>query len=186
MKCNRKKYFSDKLLETKGDVKGTWKVLNNALGKRSKTTHVNSLVIDNQEITNPEDIVTDLNKHFTNIAEKTLKESEQDYCRIDKFHSVLDYTSKLTRSGERFRFVQISDTRIISAVSGLKNSKSGTLLAKFLKDCIAVVASSLSLIFNKSIQLGIYPNNLSAYALSTKERAPSLTLTITGQYQFFL
>ena len=38
--------------------------------------------------------------------------------------------------------------------------KSGTLPAKFLKDCIAVVASSLNLIFNKSIQLGIYPNNL--------------------------
>ena len=158
MKCSRKKYFSDKLLETKGDVKGTWKVLNSVLGKRSNTTQINSLVIDNQEITNPEDIVTDLNKHFTNIAEKNLKESEQDYCRNDKFHSVLDYNSKLSRSGERFRFVQISDTR--NAVSGLKNSKSGTLPAKFLKDCIAVVASSLSLIFNKSIHLGIYPNNL--------------------------
>ena len=42
----------------------------------------------------------------------------------------------------------------------MKNSKSGTLPAKFLKDCISVVASSLGLIFNKSIQLGIYPNNL--------------------------
>ena len=42
MKCSRKKYFSDKLLETKGDVNGTWKVLNSALGKRSKTTHINS------------------------------------------------------------------------------------------------------------------------------------------------
>ena len=160
MKCSRKKYFSDKLLETKGDVKGTWKVLNSALGKRSKTTHINSLVIDNQEITNPEDIVTNLNKHFTTIAEKTLKESEQDYCRIKKFHSVLDYTSKLPRTSERFRFAQISNTSIINAVSGLKNSKSGTLPAKFLKDCISVVASSLDLIFNKSVQLGIYPNNL--------------------------
>ena len=140
MKCSRKKYFSDKLLETKGDVNGTWKVLNSALGKRSKTTQINSLVIDNQEITNPEDIVTNLNKHFTTIAEKTLKESEQDYCRIKEFHSVLDYTSKLPRTGERFRFAQISNTSIINAVSGLKNSKSGTLPAKFLKDCISVVA----------------------------------------------
>ena len=81
-KCCKKKYFSDKLLEMKGDVKGTWKVLNSVLGKRLKTTQINSLVIDNQEITNPADIVTNLNKHFTNIAEKTLKESEQDYCRI--------------------------------------------------------------------------------------------------------
>ena len=73
MKCSKKKYFSDKLLETKGDVKGTWKVLNSALGKRSKTTQINSLVLDNQEITNPEDIVTILNKYFTNIAKKPSK-----------------------------------------------------------------------------------------------------------------
>ena len=124
-------------------------MLNNALGKRSNTTQINSPVINNQEITNPEDIVANLNKHFTNIAEKPSK--NQNNCRIDKSHSFLDYTSKLPRSGGRFRFIQISDTRIINAVSGLKNSKSGTLPAKFLKDCIAVVARSLSLIFNKSI-----------------------------------
>ena len=90
----------------KGDVKGTWKVLNSVLGKRLKTTQINSPVIDNQEITNREDIVTNLNKHFTNIAEKTLKESEQDYCRIKKFYSVLDYTSKLPMTGELLRFAQ--------------------------------------------------------------------------------
>ena len=42
----------------------------------------------------------------------------------------------------------------------MKNSKSETFPAKFLKDCIAVVASSSGLIFNKSIQSDIYPNNL--------------------------
>ena len=85
MKCSRKKYFSDKLLETKGDVKGTWKVLNSALGKRSKTTQFNSFVIDNQEITNPEDIVTDLNKHFTNIADKPSKNQNRTTAELTNF-----------------------------------------------------------------------------------------------------
>ena len=85
MKCSRKKYFSDKLLETKGDVNRTWKVLNSALGKRSKTTRINSLVIDNQEITNPEDIVTNLNKHFTNIAEKPSKNQHKITAELKKF-----------------------------------------------------------------------------------------------------
>ena len=85
MICSRKKYFSDKVLETKGDVKGTWKVLNSALGKRSKTTQTNFLVIDNQEITNPEDIVTNLNKHFTNIAEKPLKNQNRTTAELTNF-----------------------------------------------------------------------------------------------------
>ena len=85
MKCSRKKYFSDKLLETKGDVNGTWKVLNSALGKRSKTTQTSSLVIDNQKITNPEDIVTNLNKHFTNIAEKPSKNQNKTTAELKNF-----------------------------------------------------------------------------------------------------
>ena len=36
-------YFSKKLQENRGDVKGTWRVLNMALGKKSKTTTFNSI-----------------------------------------------------------------------------------------------------------------------------------------------
>ena len=81
----QEKHFSDKLVETKGDVKGTWKVLNSALGKRSKTTQINSLVIDNQEITNPEDIVTILNKHFMNIVEKPSKNQNRTTAELKNF-----------------------------------------------------------------------------------------------------
>ena len=50
---------------------------------------MNSFVTDNQEITNQEDIVVDLDKHFDNIAEKTFKESEREYCRVEEFLSIL-------------------------------------------------------------------------------------------------
>ena len=42
----------------------------------------------------------------------------------------------------------------------MKNSKSGKIATKFVKDSIEIIAPMLSIIFNKSISLGIFPNNL--------------------------
>ena len=39
LKNKRKLYFSNKLEHSRGDSKETWKILNSALGRRSKTTN---------------------------------------------------------------------------------------------------------------------------------------------------
>ena len=72
-------------------------MLNSALGKRSKTTQINSLVIDNQEITNSEDIVTNLNKHFTNIAEKPSKNQNRTTAELKNI--IAFYTTLLSYLG---------------------------------------------------------------------------------------
>ena len=43
MRMKKKEYFSKKLQENRGEVKGTWRVLNMALRKKSKTTTFNSI-----------------------------------------------------------------------------------------------------------------------------------------------
>ena len=42
----------------------------------------------------------------------------------------------------------------------MKNSKSRKIATKFVKDSIEITAPMLSIIFNKSISLGIFPDNL--------------------------
>ena len=46
----KKEYFSKKLQESRGDIKGTWRVLNMALGKKSKTTTFNSIKIKEKRL----------------------------------------------------------------------------------------------------------------------------------------
>ena len=48
------------------------------------------------------------------------------------------------------------------AISQLKNSKSGTIPVRFLKDASVVIAYPLSEIFPQSLATGIFPNNLKA------------------------
>ena len=74
--------------------------------------------------------------------------------------SPLDYLSHIGYEGEPFKFRQITVEDIIRSASTLKNSKSGELPSKFLKDAIDVVAPSLAVIFNRSFKEGIFPDNL--------------------------
>ena len=75
IKSKRKSYFSQKLHEAKGDNKETWRVLNSALGRRSKSTNINSLKADNDNgVTCCKDITNILNTHFATVSDKVLQE----------------------------------------------------------------------------------------------------------------
>ena len=45
----KKTFYSDKLNELKNDMTSTWKLLNMAIGTKSKTTNINSFTIDGKE-----------------------------------------------------------------------------------------------------------------------------------------
>ena len=51
LKAKRKSYFSQKTEESQGNIKETWKVLNAVMGRKSKTTVINSLEVNSDTIT---------------------------------------------------------------------------------------------------------------------------------------
>ena len=50
IKFKRKSYFSQKLKESRGSIKDTWKILNTAMGRKSKTTNINSLQVGSETV----------------------------------------------------------------------------------------------------------------------------------------
>ena len=52
------------------------------------------------------------------------------------------------------------------AISQLKNSKSGTIPVRFLKDASVVIAYPLSEIFSQSLATCIFPDNLKVARIS--------------------
>ena len=64
----KKTFYSDKLSESKNDMTSTWKLLNMAIGTKSKTTNINSFTIDGKEIRDPKEIADKLNQYFCNTA----------------------------------------------------------------------------------------------------------------------
>ena len=60
-----------------GDVRSTWKVLNMALGSKSKTTNFNTLSVKGKEIYDPKEIANALNSHFCTTAKRVWEQSTQ-------------------------------------------------------------------------------------------------------------
>ena len=67
---------------------------------------------------------------------------------------------------KQFYFKKITPQAVTKAISQLKNSKSGTIPVRFLKDASVVIAYPLSEIFSQSLPTGIFPDNLKVARIS--------------------
>ena len=153
----KKDYFAHKLSQTKHDIKETWKILNSALGRRSKTTTIQRLRVNGTDLAEPDKISEQFNKYFCNIASDILKESEEFDSSDISFES---YITKLPKTTCSFRFKRISPADVLHHVGKLKSSRSGAIPTRFLKDGINEVANSLSFLFDRSVEESSFPSNL--------------------------
>ena len=62
--------------------------------------------------------------------------------------------------GRIFKFKKICSCKISSWIKKIKNSKSGTIPVKFVKVVRNEISSSAAVLSNKSLSLGIFPENL--------------------------
>ena len=72
IKFKRKSYFSQKLEELRGNIKDTWKILNTVMGRKPKTTNINSLQVGSETFSEPGERAKELNYQFGSVARKVL------------------------------------------------------------------------------------------------------------------
>ena len=136
--------------------------MNAASGRKSKTTVINSLEVESETISDPKKIAQKINHHFSTVADKVLAESKETYASADSLDKkdTSYYLSFIPLRQEAFKFKEITPEKIAKSISKMKNSKSGKIATKFVKDTIEITAPMLSIIFNKSTKHGIFPKNL--------------------------
>ena len=66
----KREFFTKKISSYAGDVKGSWKVINQALNKKSKTTHVLSLNVDGKTILDNATIAESMNDFGKKLSDK--------------------------------------------------------------------------------------------------------------------
>ena len=66
----KREFFTQKISSYAGDVKGSWKVINQVLNKKSKTTHVSSLNVDGKTILDNAAIAESMHDFFCDISKK--------------------------------------------------------------------------------------------------------------------
>ena len=148
----RKNYYSDKIEENKGNLKGTWKILRQAIGQGNKSVSIDKIFSNGSDISDRGDIARVCNQHFVSVgrrlAEKILFTDESP-------------TAHIKVANVKFQFSTIAASQIVKVIKKLINNKATgihDIPNKVLKDNVSILSSYLEEIFNFSVKTGVFPN----------------------------
>ena len=151
----KRQYFSDKILQQKGNMKESWQTINQLLNKRSKSTNIYSLSDSSQTLFDKQRMLDKMNQFFCSVG-KTLAAD------IDVTHNpLLSGEFSINDGGKIFNFRAINEGDLQKAMAKMKIKKSfgnDNISGYFLKIAFAVISSSLLKIFNVSIETNTFPD----------------------------
>ena len=127
IKSTKARYYNDALNQCKKDPKAMWKTINQLTNKKSKTTNINELVIDQNVITEPEKIADSLNTYFNEIGSVLAKDLPKGDNSFEK------YIVPVEKKFEINRFSPIEVKNVILKLNTSKATGYDRLSPKLLK-----------------------------------------------------
>ena len=158
IKDAKNKYYFETFMAQRNDMKKTWSTINDTLNRNTnKSEFPNEFIIENEAVTNQQDISNKFNSFFSNIGLDLSSKIQID-------DDSLRYTDYLKNPTElRFNFDFITEVEILAIINNLKNKTSSgvdEISNKLLKSIKCEISKPLSVIINQSLTTGIYPDAL--------------------------
>ena len=151
----KREYFSEKITQFQGDLKKTWKTINQIINKKSSTTFVASLKVDGENISDSAKIASSMNEFFCTIGDRLSKKIP------DKPNPLLSNEYSIDRPSSSFAFSAIMTDKLIASLNKMKTSHgSGNdgIASFFLKIALPIIKGSLCDLFNLSLFSGKFPD----------------------------
>ena len=137
-------------------MKETWNAINQLINKRSKTTNISSLTVEDKSITNNNEIADTTNDFFCNIGEKLSSNIP------DTVNPLMNGDYSANSDSARFEFRMISPDDLVNVMVKFKKSNGfgvDGISSFFLKIGMPILAPVLCDIFNWSLASGTFPQN---------------------------
>ena len=152
----KKQYYTNKISACQGNMKESWKAINELLSKRSKSSNTDCLKESGSETVQKEDISNAMNSFFCSVG-KDLAD------KIDTAPNPLlsgDYEINKHKTIFHFRTIEVQEIR--DAFATVKTAKSfGTdnISSYFLKLALPFIENSLVFLFNTSIETSCFSDS---------------------------
>ena len=147
-------YYREQFEMHKHDLKKSWKVLKNIIGKEDKGTSIKQTIflINNQYTTEKQTIANSFTNYFINVGSSL---SQNRTSGIDPMTYVQYYDKSI-------EIPEINKEEICSVISSLSNSAAGydEIPASIMKPIMAYFVQPLTFLINKSISHGTFPDEL--------------------------
>jgi hypothetical protein len=128
-----------------------------ALGSSCKNNNIDELIIGNEKVTTDEDIANKFNEFFSKVGSKIRDDIPTFRCKPEDLIPDYDET-KTTLEFERIGPIWLTD--IVKSFPSKSSCDLDGISLKLLKNVIHQIVTPLSHIFNKSLELGIFPEKL--------------------------
>ena len=186
-KC-RKLYLHEKCLQFKQDSKKLWQLVNKLIGKTSnKKNTIDSLKVNNTLKYDPDSITNEFSEFFSTIGEKYANKIKNQPNEINKYLNKME-NCPMTMYLNPTTSIEI--TNLIKSLPPKTSSGYDNISNKLLKKLAPVLADPLSIIFNKSLIEGTFPEKMKLADIvslfkakdpqeSTNYRPISMLLTIS-------
>lgn len=150
-----KMYYLKKLENVKYNLAKTWKILNSLICRTTQKENCEEIVQNNKIIRDPKQIADNFNLFFANVGPNLATKIPPSS------HKFSEYLK--TNVSNSIFFKPTDNVEVKQIIFALKNSNStghDDLSVKTLKDCSEQLSKPLCIIFNRSIQDGIVPDDL--------------------------
>ena len=153
----RSEYYRNKIEENRGDLEVTWKILKEVTNQGNKSTDINEVLFEGENITDAKIIREVFNHRFASIGETPASEIPKP--EMQSCH----YLTKTGKFTSGFRFKKIYPKSIFAILSKLKNGKASEMSMipnKNLQSARHIISESLTDIFNASLQSNTFADDL--------------------------
>ena len=153
IKTARKSYYLKSFTACDDNSSKTWEIINEMTGLKSEKAIINKLEFKDKKLTDPTEIAEGFNKFSAEISPQLSENIEDTDTFFDEFVNQ-------SISGS-FSFQQISPSLVSSHLRKLCMRKAtglDTVSARLLRECFDLISDSLALIFNRSIETSIFPD----------------------------
>ena len=154
IKHAKKTYYVSSFDGCRGDIRGTWRLLNDLMVRGRNSSNISSIYVDDAEISDPNEIANNFNSYFINVANRI-------YDNLP--HPVGDPVNNIDANFPNSFFISpVMPSEVINVVHALKNSSYGlySISTKLFKTVIHYLSVPLACIINDSIEQGVFPNIL--------------------------
>ena len=138
----------------KNDIQKTWIVINNTLNNNSRNSRQSEFIVNNNKLTDPEDIANAFNDYFINIGRQLSDKSQSPHHYSDYLHNQVE---------SHLQLKPINEIDISTIINNLKNKTSyghDEISNKLLKRAGPALIKSLTLMVNQMLFTGIFPDRL--------------------------
>ena len=148
----KRQYMATKFEQCKSNIKKTWNILNEVLGRTKRDTTSDFFIIDQEKISDPKLIANHFNTFFVNIGSRDNNTDDngfKEYLGHEQHHN--------------FKFDTITNNETIRIITKIKSKHScghDSISTALLKQIKTEISPSITLIVNQCLTTGIFPNKL--------------------------